>query len=1015
MSGANERQYENDEGIYMTTKDRLRLLKLLIALFAFIAAPVGAQSPNTATMIIVVVDQTGAVVKDAKVSVVNVATGAVREVVTGSDGVATIPALSLTGTYTVGVSRDGFGAEERTDITLRSGETATLKVKLHVGSEKAAVTIYGTAEGVRADSQIGRRLDGPQIDETPILGRKVTTLPLLNAAFRQAKGTGDLFVNATYFVTGVGGRRQTTVTLDGANNDEAWGRQTAIATVPLGAIQELTALTNAFSSEFGWTSGPALNIVTKSGTNSLHGEGLFMGRPGGWQAKTFSTRNFCAPSVSSCVTPTTLTAINPVDIPDALSQFSGSIGGPIIKDKTFFYATNDYTRQDRTTFLSSTLPAFLLPANGALAYTGNYRQELFDGRLDHKLTPSQTLMFRFNVDRFYDNNPQDAVGGTSAPSVARRYARRSWTTQVNYTAALGANLLNEARFAFLNGDPVTDWEAQNLSTAYTRSGSVPFTIGQSRVANLYGRQAQFSDTLSWSFGKHYLRLGGSVVHHTSGGAGSEPGTAILGTFTFKNTTTAPFDQLTLADVQNYTQPINFGISSYELTQWLYTGFAQDSIHLRRDLTVDVGLRYDRQTLTDATKNFAPRVGFGWRPRGDSRLSIRGGYGMYYTQIRSNAVASYLVNGLDGLTTYTAVPGQLGFPTCLTGSCLPLNFDPKTLPASQLPARDITIGAGRRTFYEAQFAKYGLNFDLLPNYPDKLVNPRSQVTSIGAEREVIRGLFVGGDYVHQHLTGIDRTVDLNAPSPFDRTAPGQVRSVAAANATRPILPVNGGVRQVNELMNLGVADYDGLQTQVSYRGNRKLSAAVSYTLSKATNTTEPDGNGIGPNDGNLARLGEGERGPSLLDQRHRAVMTLSYQLPFNITAGTLTQLASSRPFNATTGVDNNGDGANNDRPVIDGKVIGKSTFRGTPTSDVSLFIEGRVKTSERTTIQLRMECFNVLNHGNYLGRGQTVYGDTGAPNPTFGQVAAVGAAANAIPAFANVDPPRMFQLQARFIF
>src|SRR6266567_1876530 len=111
----------------------------------------------------------------------------------------------------------------------------------------------------------------------------------------------------------------------------------------------------------------------------------------------------------------------------------------------------------------------------------------------------------------------------------------------------------------------------------------------------------------------------------------------------------------------------------------------------------------------------------WRPWGSSRLSIRGGYGMYYTQIRTNAVAGYLVNGLDGLTTYTATPGQLGFPTCLTGSCLPLSFDPRTLLASQLPARDITIQAGRRAFYESQFAKYGLNFDLLPNYPGELVN------------------------------------------------------------------------------------------------------------------------------------------------------------------------------------------------------------------------------------------------------------------------------------------------------
>jgi hypothetical protein len=999
----------------MRTKNRVGLPLLLIALFAFIATPTPAQSPNTATMMVVVVDQNGAVVPDARVSVVNNATGDVREAVSGSDGSATIPALSLTGTYTVGVSKDGFGSEERKDITLRSGETATLKVTLLVGSEKAEVTVIGTTEGVRANPQIGLPLDSPQIDETPILGRKATTLPLLNSAFRQGKGTGDLFVNATYFITGVGSRRATTFTLDGANNDEGWGRQTAIATVPLGAIQEITILSNAFSSEFGWTSGPALNIVTKSGTNEFHGEVLGLFRPGDWQAKTFSTKNFCPPSVPSCVTPTTLQAINPVDIPDALQQVSGSIGGPIVQDKTFFFATADYTRQNRTTFLSTTLPAFLLPADGSLDYTGRYRQFLFDGRVDHKFTPSQTLMVRVNVDRFYDDNPQDAVGGTNAPSVARKYSRRSWTAQANLTSVISPTLLNEARFAYLHGDPITLWEAQTLSTTYTRAGNVPFTIGQSRASDIFSHQVQFSDTLSWSRGPHYLRFGGSVIHHTSGGTGSEPGTAILGTFTFRNTTTAPFGSLTLADVQNYTQPIDFGINSYELPQWLLTGFVQDSIHLRSDLTVDVGLRYDRQTLTDDNNNFAPRIGFGWNPGGDSRTVIRGGYGMYYTQIRSNAVAGYLVNGLDGLTTYTAIAGQTGFPTCLTGSCLPVNVDPRTLPASQLPARDITIRAGRRAFYQEQFARFGLNFDRLPDYPDELVNPRSQVLTIGAEREVVKGLFIGGDYVHQHLSDIDRTFDLNAPAPFDRTAPGQVRSVAAANLTRPILPVNGGVRQVNVLTNLGVADYNGLQTLVSYRGNRKMYASVSYTLSRATNTTEPDGNGIGPNDSNLARLGEVERGPSVVDQRHRAVITFIYHFPYNITAGTLTQLASARPFNSTTGVDNNGDGANNDRPVINGSVISKSAFRGTPTSDVAIFVEGRIKTSERTSILLRLEGFNLLNHGNYLGRGQTIYGDTLAPLPTFGQLVAVGTATNAIPAFANIDPPRMFQLQARFIF
>jgi outer membrane receptor protein involved in Fe transport len=975
----------------------------LFALLLLLAVPLAAQSPNTATLIVVVVDQTGAIVPDAHVSVVNTATGAARESTSGSDGRATIPALPLTGSYAVRVTKAGFGNEERNDITLRSGETATLKVSLLV-TGASFVTVFGTAEGVRADPQIGRRLDTKQIDETPILGRKLSSLPLLNSAFRQGKGTGDLFVNQTYFITGAGSRRTTTFTLDGANDDEAWGRQTMIATIPLGAVQEVTVLSNAFSAEYGWTAGPALNIVTKSGTNNMHGELLYMNRLGSAQAKTFSTSGFCAPSVATCVTPATLNAINPVDIPDALNQYSGSLGGPIVKDKTFFFLTADYTRQDRTTFLSTGLP-----------YTGHYRQTLFNGRLDHQLTSNQTLMLRANLDRFYDDNPQDAVGGTNAPSVARKYSRGSWTGQMNHTAVLTPELFNEARIAYLNGDPVTKWEAQTLSTIYTRAGSVPFTIGQSRVSDLFGRQSQFSDTLSWTRGKHYLRLGGNVINHTSGGFGSEPGTALLGTFTFKNTTTKPFDQLTLADVQSYTQPINFGISDYKLTQRLYTAFAQDSIHVTDNLNVEAGLRYDRQTLTDAKKNFEPRVGFGWHPHGDPRLAIRGGYGMYYTQIQSNIVAGYLVNGLDGLTTYTATPGQLGFPTCLTGSCLPLSFDPKTLPASQLPARDIVIQAGRRSFYESQFAKYGLNFDKLPFYPDKLVNPKSQVISIGAEREFGKGLFIGSDFVRQHWTDLVRNVDLNAPSAFDRTAPGQTRSVAAANATRPILPVNGGVRQVNVLMNLGEADYNGLQTQISYRGNARFYAALSYTLSTATNTTEPDGNGVGPNQSIISRLGDEERGPSLVDQHHRAVLTLNYQLPYNITVGTLMQYASARPFNATTGIDNNGDGANNDRPVVNGAVMPKSAFRGTATSDVAAFVEGRIKQSSLGTILLRVEGFNLLNHGNYLGRGQTVYGDGTVPGNTFGQLVAVGTATNAIPAFANVDPPRMFQLQVRFVF
>jgi hypothetical protein len=990
--------------------------RLVLALLtAALAVPAFAQSPNTAAIVVVVTDQSNAVVPGAAITITNTATGASREVQSGADGSATVTALSLTGSYKITVTKSGFTAEDVKEMTLRAAETATVKVRLLASGGKSEVTVFGTTSGVRANPQIGVTLNSEQIDDLPILGRKVTSLPLLNSAFRSGKGIGDLFVNATYFVTASGSRRTTTFMLDGGTNDEGWGRQTAVMTVPISAVQEAAVLTNSFNAEFGWTSGPAFSLITKSGTNAFNGEGLYMARPGGLQARSLSTDGYCPSSIPTCVTPSSLTGISPVDIPDKLNQFSGSFGGPISKDKLFFFASADYTMQDRTTALSPTLPPFVLD-NGSLTYTGQYRQRLFDGRVDDKLGNNQSLMIRANADHFYDTNPQDAVIGTTAPTAARIYTRGGWSTQANHTSVLNPTLLNEARFVFTDNDPVTEWGAVESSTIYQRTaGAAPFKIGANQVSDLYSRQATFSDTVSWTRDKHNLRLGGSLARHMTGGVGTEPGQALLGTFTFIGTGprgTLPYDQLTLADVQSYSQPYSFGApQSYTLNQWLGAAFAQDSYRVSSNVTLDLGLRYDRQSLTQSDKDFAPRVGFGWHPNGNAKLSIRGGYGMYYTQIQSNLIAGYLQSGLDGFTTYTATAGQNGFPTCLT--CVPVTFSSNPALA---PARNITIIAGKRDFYTQQFAQFGLDFSKVPNYPDQLLSPRSQVASIGFEKEVTQGFFVEADYVHQHWGDLVRTVDLNAPVPFDRTAPGQVRTVAAANATRPIVPTPGGVVSINTIMNLGVADYDGLQTQFSYRASRKIYASVSYTLSKATNTTEPDGNGIAPNQPNIVDLGEQERGPSLLDQRHRAVITFTYSFPHSITAGTVTALASARPVNATTGIDNDGDGsASDDRPVVNGVVVSKSAFLGTGTQDVAIFVEGSIKVVGGSIV-LRAECFNLFNHANLLGRGVTTYGDTGVAAPSYGQFAAVAnGATTAIPAFANIDPPRMVQFIVRYTF
>jgi hypothetical protein len=950
------------------------LAAILMSMVALCAA---AQSPNTASLIIDVADESGGFVPGASVAVFNEMTGARRDAVTAASGSVTVAALPVSGRYRVVVAKPGFADRAVTDIVFRAGEAAQLHVKLLVAGAESSVEVFGTAAGVSNSAELGARLDSAQIDETPVLGRKVSFLPLLSGAFRNAKGTGDLFMNSVFFVTGAGGRRQTDFVVDGATGDEPWGRQTMFSTIPVGAIQEMSVKSRAFSAEFGWTSSTAVNVVTKSGSNVTHGEGLFLGRPGGWQARSFGS-----------------TSITPPDIPDSLRQASFALGGPVVRDATHYFVAGDITQQDRTATITSpllvTAPAAYVP------YKGNYRQGLLDARVDQRLNSSNSAMVRFNLDRFYDNNPQDAISGNVLPSAGRKFSRHAFSIQANETAVLSPVLLNELRFVYQNADPVTAFDPLTPTTQFTRAGALPFTSGESRYAHVFSRELQIANTLSWSTGRHYVRLGGNLTRNSSGGDGTEFGSAyVLGQFTVNSATTAVPAQLTLADITRYTQSFNFGSGTYVLNQWLYALFIQDSYRVRRDLTVDLGLRYDRQTFSDGKKNFAPRAGFGWNPGGNSRTSVRGGYGVYYTEMRANIDANFTLGGPTGIFTYVATPGQTGFPSCLT--CTPVSYN-QNAAASTLPPRNITIRPGIASYYSQFF-----NIAALSGYANAtFVNPKSRVASIGVEQKVAGNLFVAADYVRQHWTGLDETTDLNAPSVFVRTAPGQLRTAAAADATRPITPVNGGFRSINVVENLGVADYNGLQTTVRWQTPRAF-VSVSYTLSKATNTTEPDGNGAGPNDFNQLTAAW-EKAPSVLDQRHRAVFNASYRFKWGLTAGTMTQAASAKPFNPTTGVDNNGDGNNNDRPVINGRIASRYSFRGTATSDVAVFIEKHISVRERSIV-LRAESFNSLNHFNVLGRNGT-YGDTGTPLQTFG---------SPTPGLSSIDPSRMIQLQARFVW
>ncbi|MBX7220059.1 MAG: TonB-dependent receptor [Blastocatellia bacterium] len=940
----------------------MKKISRLLLVFLFLGQLGLAQTQNTATIRGQVRDQSGAAVVGAEVEIINLETGAKRSLTTDGNGYYTVPGLNLTGRYEVKVSKSGFETDDLKDVMLRAGESATLDVTLHPQGDRSVITVYGTTDGVRSDSpQLGTRLDLQKIENTPVFGRKITNLFQLNSAVRTARGTGDLFLNNYLFVANGSGRRQTTFTVDGSTGDDAWGRQTIFTNVPLSSLQEVSILTNSFSAEYGRTTGGVVNIVTQSGTNGFHGNLLGVWRPGGIQAT--------APLANRRTE-------------DELAQISGIFSGPVIKDRTHFLLAAEYNQQDRDAVITSALAPGL--------FSGTYQQTLFQGRIDHRLNDAHSLTAKFNLERFDDTNPSDAVGGLNLPSAARTFTRNTYGAQLTETAIFTPNLVNEARFQFLLGSPITQFQPVTPSTQFVRPGLG--TEGDSRFANLGNHQYQFADTVSVLHGKHDLKFGGDAVYSTSGGVGQEFGTGfVLGQFTLNPGVRTPISQLTVKDVQRFQQ--TFGDASYNVSQWLVSLFVQDNFRVRRDLTLNLGLRYERQSFTDDNNNVAPRIGFAYNPRGDAKTVIRGGYGIYYSQLRANIAAGYKINGPAGIFSFSAAPGQFGFPTSIG----PLPAFP---PGANLPARDITVRVGDA----ASLSKY-FDVNKLRFYPKELLNPYSQLASFGFERELPGKLFVSADYVYQHTIRIDRPVDLNSPVAFVATRPGQVRSAADADASRPIRPALNGYRRILATVNLGEGLYNALQINVRKQLTHRFSALASYTWSHTINTVEPDAPGQDPVDANL--LGKPERANSLLDQRHKAVFSGFYRFPLQFTAGSVITLATGRPYNITTGVDNNGDGANTDRPIVNGQLLGRNAGRGSDIYDVQLFVEKEFTLRENIKISVRAEAYNLFNHNNIYGRNGTYGNDpTGKPAATLGQP---------VGGIASVDPGRQFQFTGRIRF
>jgi carboxypeptidase family protein len=958
-----------------------------------------AQTPDTAILRGRVTDPSGALVPGAQIVATNELTGAKRTAVTDNIGTFSIAGLPVAGSYEVVAAKEGLLSETLANITLWGGATTDLSLHLSVGGDRIQVTVSDIAEVRTDEPQLGVDLDSKQMEETPLPNRRITYLPLLSAANRPAVNQGDVFMNEDLFTTNGAGRRQTWFEVDGSTGNDSWGRQTMFSNIPLDAVQEMTVLTSAFSAEYGGSTGSVVNIVTKSGGNQLHGDVLELWRPAATEAALAGFTSANAASGNDITS-------------DTLGQSALALSGPIGSGATtHFSAAAEYSREDRASpIISPVAPG---------SFVGHYRGWLGFLRIDRQLNDRNTLFFRSDVDGFHDTNPNGTVGGNSLPTVDRVFRRRTYSEELGETAVLSPTLLNSVRLQFQLASPITEFDPVIYGTQFQVpiSAGGTFTTGTSQSALLMNRQYQANDTLSAVRGKHQIKFGAdAIVAHTGGNSKEFGGPIYLGQFVYNTCTQAlSFCEGStyldnIANVRSYTQ--SYGNANYTVNDTLWSMFVQDDYHVRTDLTINLGLRYEQQTFTDSRLAFAPRIGFAYNWRGDSKTVIRGGFGIYYSQIVDNSEANYALTGPTGVFNYTATPGQVGFPTSISAAPLP------AFPAgAQAPLRSLYIRPGDGAFLNQFFPA-----STLIGYPSQLLNPYSKLWTFGVERRLFEGWVLKIDYVGSHTTRINRPRDVDPPSSFIRTAPGQIRSAQAANCTRPYWiwwyqqqgltcnPVTATNPQppyavIQSDVNDGYANYDALDVNLSHRFSHRLSMLASYTWSHATDNVDPDLPGQNPNDPNFT--GAIENGNAIFDQRHRFVLSGLFVAPFKIQFGGIATLASGLPYNIVTGVNNSGDtGATTDRPVINGVVVGRDTGRGGPIYDVSPFLERPFTLgSERLHLDLRAEAFNVFNHANFVGYSGT-YGNGAAPGLGFG-APLVG--------ITNQLPARSLQFSARFSF
>jgi outer membrane receptor protein involved in Fe transport len=926
-----------------------RSLIVLLGSAALAVAPLLYAQVVTANLQGSVHDATGAVVPGASVKAVNLDSGATRETTTDDRGLYRFNLLPR-GRYEVQASKSGYakGASGRVDLSV--GETATLDLALVLAGRSESVTVTASAVALElASSQVQSPVGRAQIENLPINDRNFQQLANLIPGAAPS-GSYDPTKRLYGGVVASGGTaRSSGISIDGGNfNDNIVGGPVGL--VPEDAIQEFQVITNQFSAEYGHSSGPFINVVTKSGTNDAHGSVFGLFRNQSLQSKGHFEEQ--KPDFSR-------------------QQFGGSFGGPIVRDRTFGFFALERNRQEKTQTVTTqgVFPQY----EGA--FDAPFRDLMLVARIDHRVNAAHSLVFRGAFQRNTSReglrvDPNIAIGGPPTESAFQVAMNEDISWQASHTWVVSSKTVNQLSVHFNrfinNLNPTsTGINLRFPSVVIGQNASTPQGVQQDRLQV----RNDFSTILE-ARGTHNVKVG----------VDWNPRIKYNGLFDLFKGGVFVFDQddpsLVCTSPTSCTTRVapifalkGLGSTREEgTTVWQAAVYVQDDWRPTRKLTLNLGLRYEYESgfvnagyahplegqapffqsraRTNYGKAFGPRLGFAYDVSGKGKTVVRGGYGLYYDS------TPWEISYID--RTFNGVKYLFGF------------FTPERADL-------------RDPAFAAEQVPGGFAID------GPVTQPHTHQLSFGLGHELPYGIVLDTAFVHVKGRNGWMTRELN---------PGGARY--------PGLGLFSSFQTTNE------TTYNGLLVSARKDLVDRLQFQVSYTLSKATNLAddifEP---GVPQDSDNLLA----EKGPSLRDARHRLVVSGIVGLPFGLQASAISAYQSGRPYNITTGTDDNADGHLKDRPAGTGRNAGRAA--ATFVTDVRL--SRPIKIGKEAQLLPTLDLFNVFNRANfdpesYIGAlnagcsdGPPACGTLTRPGSAFGQPTDVG------------SPPRQLQLGLRLVF